>query len=56
MYDKWDFDSPVVSPIMKEMMGRTGKGFHVYDRYPLRKAPNGSYEVGGDIQLPEESK
>lgn len=56
VYDKWDFDSPVVSPIMREMMTRNGKGFHVYERYPLQKTPNGSYTVGGDIQLPEESK
>ena len=54
VYDKWDFDSPVVSPLMQQLMSRAGKGFHVYERYPLQKNPNGSYQVGGDIELPKE--
>lgn len=53
VYDKWDFESPVVSPLMKAMMSRAGKGFHVYERYPLTRR-DGSYQIGGDIELPEE--
>ena len=32
---------------------RGGKGFHVYERYPLQKTPTG-YQVGGDIYLKKE--
>jgi hypothetical protein len=52
VYDKWDFDSPVISPLMERMMTTVGKPFHVYERYPLTRQPNGSYKVGGDIELP----
>ena len=50
VYDKWDFDSSVVSPIMRVLMGRVGKGFHTYERYPLKKTLEG-YRPGGDIEL-----
>lgn len=51
VYDKWDFESPVVSPLMQSLMDRVGKGFHVYERYPLTKDAGGQYQVGGDIEL-----
>ena len=55
VYDKWDFgSSPVIQPLVGALMERAGSGFHVYERYPLSKRPNGSYRVGGDIQLPSD--
>ncbi|MGE3341513.1 MAG: hypothetical protein AB7J46_06490 [Candidatus Altimarinota bacterium] len=51
VYDKWDFDSGVVSPLVRTMMDRAGKGFHVYERYPLTKQ-RGGYRPAGDIHLP----
>ena len=53
VYDNWDFDSPVITPLIQQLMGRVGKGFHVYERYPLQKTPTG-YQVGGDIYLKKE--
>ena len=50
VYDKWDFESPVVHPLVQKMLDKVGKGFHVYERYPLRKGPSG-YEVAKDIEL-----
>ena len=55
VYDKWDFDSPVISPLMKSLMERAGKGYHVYERYPLERTSRG-YQKAGDIELPSESK
>ena len=53
VYDKWDFDSPVISPLMERLMNKAGKGFHVYERYPLQKT-SGGYQRAGDIELPED--
>lgn len=54
VYDKWDFDSPVITPLIQQLMNRAGQGFHTYERYPLTQTPSGSYQVGGDIYLPKE--
>ena len=53
VYDKWDFNSPVVDPLIKAMLERTGAGFHVYERYPLQRGKTG-YDLRGDIELPSE--
>ena len=54
VYDKWDFDSPVVSPLVREVMKRMGKPYHVYGRYPLIKTEKGYRPHSGaeDIELP----
>ena len=52
VYDKWDMESPVISPLMQALLGRMGTGFHVYERYPLQRGARG-YELRKDIELPD---
>ena len=40
IYDKWDFDSPVIHPVVGKILGMMGKPYHVYDRYRLAKSKN----------------
>ena len=56
VYDKWDFESPVISPLMKSIMDKVGKGFHLYERYPLTKSSRGYYAPAENIELPNEDK
>lgn len=51
VYDKWDFESPVISPLMSTLMNKTGKGFHIYERYPLQRTSQG-YQQASNIELP----
>ena len=55
IYDKWDFESPVIGPLVERLMGKVGQGFHIYDRYPLqrnRTGDNRGYSLRKDIELP----
>ena len=56
MYDKWDFDSPVINPLIGALLNRVGQPFHIYGRKRLSKNPvTGEYkpeEYHNDIELP----
>lgn len=36
VYDKWDFNSPVLKPLVRQLMDRMGKPFHIYDRFDIQ--------------------
>lgn len=42
-YDKWDFDSPVVNPLVRMMLHRIGTPYHVYDRFDV--TPGSAFDV-----------
>lgn len=54
IYDKWDFDSPLVNTLVGRMMDTVGTPFHVYDRKRLDKNSQGDYKYRGDIELPKD--
>lgn len=35
VYDKWDFGSPVVTPLVGALMKRVGQPYHIYDRFDI---------------------
>lgn len=55
VYDKWDFDSPVIKPTVGKLLDKLGKPFHVYGRYPLIKQGDRYKIFSGneDIPLPD---
>ena len=54
LYDKYDFESPVIHPVVSRIMSMVGKPYHVYSKQRLYKRPDGTYEtmVPHDIELP----
>lgn len=40
IYDKWDFDSPNIHPIVGKVLDLIGSPYHVYQRYSMRPEPN----------------
>lgn len=45
VYDKWDFESPVISPLVNEVMKRVGQPYNVYEKFDLAPMPTSDQNI-----------